>query len=82
MHKRGSVETMHRRSERVCGDVALNVGAELQAAAERAMAEGIEAWRIILDPGIGFSKAAQGNCELIAGLPRMRACSLKGEDAG
>jgi dihydropteroate synthase len=37
------------------------------------MAAGIEPWRLILDPGLGFSKTGEHNLELIGGLPRLRA---------
>ena len=41
-------------------------------AGEQAAAAGIEPWRLILDPGIGFAKTNEGNMELLAGLGQMR----------
>lgn len=37
------------------------------------MAAGIQPWRLILDPGLGFAKGAEGNVALMAGLRRIRA---------
>lgn len=49
MHMRGDPKTMQRLTDYT--DTCLEVGQELQAQAEAAMAAGIEPWRIILDPG-------------------------------
>ena len=49
MHMRGNPKTMQRLTDYT--DTCLQVGQELQAQAEAAMAAGIEPWRIILDPG-------------------------------
>lgn len=72
MHMRGDPTTMVRPEFTAYGDVATEVGIELQAQAEFALAAGIEPWRILLDPGMGFAKGAEGNLQLISGLPRMR----------
>ena len=71
MHMRGTPETMQRdpRYDDVVGEVA----AELEAARARAVAAGIEAERVVLDPGIGFGKTAEHNLALIAGLERISA---------
>ncbi|KAK9792723.1 hypothetical protein WJX73_006926 [Symbiochloris irregularis] len=53
-------------------DICADVGTELQAAADKAMAAGIEPWSLILDPGIGFAKTLEGNASLIVGLQRVR----------
>lgn len=71
-HMRGDPTTMVQPEYTAYGDVATEVGLELQAQAELALAAGIEPWRIILDPGMGFAKGAQGNLQLISGLPRVR----------
>jgi dihydropteroate synthase len=52
-------------------DVVREVKAELEAAIENAMAAGVSAEQIIIDPGIGFSKDAVHNWDLLAGLPRL-----------
>jgi hypothetical protein len=50
-HMRGDPTTMVQPEYTAYGDVATEVGLELQAQAELALAAGIEPWRIILDPG-------------------------------
>lgn len=66
MHMRGTPATM--QSLAVYRDVAEEVAAELGPALERAAAAGIEAERIVVDPGIGFAKTGEQNLELIAQL--------------
>jgi len=66
MHMRGTPETMQTLTG--YGDVAEEVAAELQPALARAARAGIEAERIVVDPGIGFAKTAGQNLELIARL--------------
>ncbi|KAK9843394.1 hypothetical protein WJX81_000282 [Elliptochloris bilobata] len=73
MHMRGDPATMQAPEHTAYADVCAEVGAELQTAAERAIAAGIEPWRIVLDPGIGFAKTGAGSCALMGGLPRVRA---------
>ena len=53
MHMRGNPQTMAAKPHTDYGPagVAAEVGKELQAAAEAAVASGIEPWRIITDPG-------------------------------
>lgn len=51
MHMRGDPTTMVLPENTAYGDVATEVGAELQAQGEAAMAAGIQPWRILLDPG-------------------------------
>ncbi|KAK9909901.1 hypothetical protein WJX75_009211 [Coccomyxa subellipsoidea] len=77
MHMRGDPRTMSSREHTTYSDVCADVGRALQASAEAAITSGIEPWRLILDPGIGFAKTAEGNWQLIAGLDRVRA-QLKG----
>jgi len=77
MHMRGDPTTMVLPENTAYGDVATEVGAELQAQGEAAMAAGIQPWRILLDPGLGFAKGSEGNLQLISGLPRVRR-GLKG----
>ena len=56
MHMRGNPKTMQRLADYT--DTCLEVGQELQAQAEAAMAAGIEPWRIILDPGASALRSA------------------------
>lgn len=49
-------------------DVVKDVSAELCARADAAVAKGVDAHRIILDPGLGFAKTAEHNWRLNAHL--------------
>jgi dihydropteroate synthase len=71
MHMRGAAED-HMRYARY-GDVVREVMAYLRERARFAVAAGVPRSRVIIDPGIGFSKNARRNLELIAGLHRFRA---------
>ena len=51
MHMRGDATTMQSKQNLNYTCVWRDVGQELQHAAERAMAAGVPAWNIILDPG-------------------------------
>jgi dihydropteroate synthase len=66
MHSRGELATMQKAIH--FRDVVAEVRAELAAAMDRAAAAGIDAERLILDPGIGFGKTAENNLELIGRL--------------
>ncbi len=70
MHMRGTPQTMQQFTH--YADVAGEVASELACALGRAAAAGIPPERIVLDPGIGFSKTAEQNLELIRGLGRLR----------
>ena len=71
MHWRAHSQEMNQHTDyaEVVGDVA----AELQAQRDAALAAGIAAERIALDPGIGFSKTAEQNWQVLAGLERLHA---------
>jgi dihydropteroate synthase len=71
MHLRGDFGTMHR--EPSYRDVMGEVIAELRAALARAEAAGVRRAQVVLDPGIGFSKAAPHSLEVIRRLPEMAA---------
>ncbi|KAL4420775.1 hypothetical protein ABPG75_010431 [Micractinium tetrahymenae] len=73
MHMRGTPQDMQQRRHTRYGDVVADVAAELAGAAQRATAAGIEPWRLVLDPGLGFAKTQQGNLQLMAQLPALRA---------
>lgn len=70
MHMRGDAQTMVHHSTYE-GGVVPDVTAELERAMERALAAGVPRWNVILDPGIGFAKTAQGNLALLRGLSRL-----------
>ncbi len=88
MHSRGGPTEMHRAP--AYEDVALEVHDELAGRLEVLVAAGVERRRIILDPGIGFSKTAAHNIDLLSrlslllglGCPLMVGLSRKSFIAG
>lgn len=70
MHRQGTPATMQRNPG--YGDVLAEVSDFLAARAEQALAAGVSATRIFLDPGIGFGKRRVDNLTLLSGLPRLR----------
>lgn len=68
MHWRGIPDLQHVRS--TYADVVEEVRGELGALADRALAAGIGAERLILDPGFGFDKTTEQGWQLLAGLDR------------
>jgi len=69
MHMRGRPKTMQKRP--FARDVMRDVTKGLREALERARRAGIPKRRVILDPGIGFGKSTEQNCELLARLPEL-----------
>lgn len=69
MHWRGQSLDMNDRA--VYGDVVSEVVAELRESLDRAVAGGIAAERIVVDPGLGFAKQARHDLALVAALPRL-----------
>ena len=69
MHMRGRPKTMQRRS--FARDVMADVARGLREALARARRAGIPRERVLLDPGIGFGKSMEQNCELLARLPEL-----------
>lgn len=67
MHMRGTPDTMN--SLATYRDVVGEVRAELAACLERALAAGIRAESIVLDPGIGFAKLADASVAVLRRLP-------------
>jgi dihydropteroate synthase len=64
MHMRGEPKTMQSLAR--YGDVTADVTAELAQWRDHAIAAGILAERIVLDPGLGFAKTFDHNLELLA----------------
>ena len=64
MHMRGEPSTMQQFAK--YDDVVAEVGAELRGFREDAIRAGIDASRILIDPGIGFAKNADHNLILLA----------------
>jgi dihydropteroate synthase len=70
MHWRA--HSVHMQEHTAYGDVVADVAVELRSQLDAAVAAGINPERIALDPGIGFSKTADQNWEVLAGLDRLR----------
>ena len=66
MHWRGHSSDMYDRAEYT--DVVAEVRAELGERSEAALAAGIPADRLYIDPGFGFAKRPEHNWALLAGL--------------
>lgn len=71
MHMRGEPRTM--QSDTSYTNVVAEVHEHLRDRAAAAVAAGIPAHRVWLDPGIGFGKDAAGNLALLAALPDLAA---------
>lgn len=73
MHSRGDVASMASYDHAVYegDDVVGAVKRELLASAECALAAGIDRDRIVLDPGLGFSKRSPQSVQVLAHLPRL-----------
>ena len=69
MHMRGTPRTMQKapRYDDTVGEIAQ----ELLSAVDRATEAGIDAARMIIDPGIGFGKRHEDNLRILAGIPRL-----------
>jgi len=66
MHSRGDHVSMHKDPQ--YADVVKEVKAELYEAIERFTCAGVDKKKIMLDPGIGFSKTAEHSVMLLKGL--------------
>ncbi|HEX8282128.1 MAG TPA: dihydropteroate synthase [Pyrinomonadaceae bacterium] len=66
MHSRGTFETMHKQEP--VEDILKEVSDDWRRAIAEAERRGVRREKIVLDPGIGFSKTQKQNVELIAKL--------------
>jgi dihydropteroate synthase len=71
MHMQGEPRTMQLAPH--YQDVVTEVGAFLQQRLQACIDAGIDAERVVLDPGFGFGKTLQHNLRLLAELSRTRA---------
>ncbi len=71
MHMQGEPRTM--QANPTYQDVVADVRSFLEARVEACQGAGIDAERLLLDPGIGFGKQLQHNLALLANLPALRA---------
>ena len=63
---------MHNRHEPVYHDLVAEVVADLARALERALRLGVAEDDLIVDPGFGFGKTAEGNLEILRHLDALR----------
>jgi dihydropteroate synthase len=73
-HMRGTPETWAKLPP--LKDVMHTIATELEAAAHRAWRNGVEKFRIVIDPGIGFGKRREQNAEIIARLGELRTLDM------
>ncbi|KAJ9160466.1 hypothetical protein P3X46_025866 [Hevea brasiliensis] len=73
MHMRGDPTTMQNSENLQYDNVCKQVAFELYSQIKDAELIGVPAWRIIIDPGIGFSKNTKHNLDILMGLPTIRA---------
>lgn len=71
MHWRGHAKQMRELAN--YADVVTDVKAELSQRVADALAAGVAADRIVIDPGLGFAKRAADNWQLTARLPELLA---------
>ena len=69
MHSRGDVRTMATYEHATYQDVTADVSRELQAAMTQAERRGVPRDRLVLDPGLGFSKTPEQSYQVLGGLP-------------
>lgn len=74
MHWRGPSERMTELA--VYNDVVIDVRTELLARVDAALAAGVDATHLVIDPGLGFAKTASHNWALLAGLPSILEIGL------
>jgi dihydropteroate synthase len=74
MHWRGHADTMQQRAS--YADVVGEVTDELRRRVDDALAAGVAADRIAVDPGLGFAKTAEHNWELLRRLPDLDRLGL------
>jgi dihydropteroate synthase len=71
MHWRSDSDWVHRGGAETYADVVDDVRRELLEQADLALAAGVRADRVVLDPGLGFAKNAEHNWQLLRGLEHL-----------
>ena len=74
MHMRGTPATM--QSDTGYADVRGDVFGALAEASDRAVADGIPAEKLLVDPGLGFGKSAEQSLELLVHVGELRSLGL------
>lgn len=72
MHSRGGPEEFHHPQHKVYGSLEAEIAAEISKSADAAMQAGVPAWRLMLDPGIGFSKGPADSMKLVTSSAAIR----------
>lgn len=75
MHWR-SLTGDHTHQVPAYGDVVAEVRTDLLAAVDAAVAAGVDAANLVIDPGLGFAKTAQHNWALLQALPDLVATGI------
>jgi dihydropteroate synthase len=73
-HMRGTPETWAKLPP--LKDVLRSIAADLGAAIHRARQAGVEKFRMAADPGLGFGKRGDQNCEIVANLEYLHALDV------
>lgn len=73
MHMRGNSNNMLSEEYITYHDVCETAAEELCVQIKNAELNGIPAWRVLTDPGLGFSKTYEQNLELLRHLPSFRS---------
>jgi dihydropteroate synthase len=71
MHARGRSRDMYKEAS--YASVPVEVGNELRASLERAVAAGVKHESVVLDPGLGFAKRPEHSYAALAALPTFAA---------
>ncbi|CDK26867.1 unnamed protein product [Kuraishia capsulata CBS 1993] len=77
-HLRGDIATMAKLNQ--YGDLVQETCDELAILVDRAITAGIRRWQLMIDPGLGFSKASTQNLEIIRRTPEMKKYGSTIED--
>ena len=73
-HMRGTPETWAKLPP--LKDVLRSIATDLEAAIHRARQAGVEKFRMVVDPGLGFGKRGDQNCEIAGNLEYLGALDL------
>jgi dihydropteroate synthase len=76
MHSRGSFAEMATYDHAAYSDVVAETVRELAGSVANAESRGVERDRIVIDPGLGFSKLPEQNYAVVAGLPALASLGL------
>ncbi|MGD8726621.1 MAG: dihydropteroate synthase, partial [Gemmatimonadales bacterium] len=76
MHSRGGIADMASYDHARYGDLVREVQVELAAAVERASAKGVDASRLVVDPGLGFAKTPEQSFRVLRDLDALSMLGL------